>query len=78
MKELPSELIDEDESISDNDKENNVSQSIKEIKEILQEARRCTLGTKDEGGRMDLEDDIDTDAEIEDDAETSGDFVCAL
>ncbi|CAH1421672.1 unnamed protein product [Lactuca virosa] len=78
LKELPVELIDGDESISDMDKEANVLQSIKEVKEIVQEARRCTLVTKDVGGNMDLEDNIDTDAEIDDDTETSGDFVCAL
>nr|KAJ0210679.1 hypothetical protein LSAT_V11C400212270 [Lactuca sativa] len=78
LKELPVELIDGDESILDMDKETHVLQSIKEVKEIVQEARRCTLGTKDKERNMDLEDDIDTDAEIDDDIETSGDFVCAL
>lgn len=81
LKDLPGELIDPNESISDMDKENNnVFQSIKEVKEIVQEARRCTLGTKDEGRSMDLEDDTidDIDAEMEDDEETSEDFVCAL
>ncbi|KAI3767803.1 hypothetical protein L2E82_18213 [Cichorium intybus] len=78
FKDLPAALIEGDESISDTDKESNVMQSIEEVKEIVQEARRGPAGTNDEKGITDLEDDIDIDAEIDDDAETSGDFVCAL
>ncbi|GER34465.1 protein kinase superfamily protein [Striga asiatica] len=57
------------------------SQSIEEALSIIQEARKPGDGPKLDAhlfdGSMDL-DEIDTDADIDDDVETSGDFVCSL
>ncbi|KAJ6791055.1 serine/threonine-protein kinase SAPK2-like isoform X1 [Iris pallida] len=57
-------------------------QSVEEITELIQEARKPAEGTKLGGSRLvggsvDL-DDIDADMEDLDDVETSGEFVCAL
>ncbi|KVH92245.1 serine/threonine-protein kinase SAPK2-like [Cynara cardunculus var. scolymus] len=79
LKNFPVELKDGDESISDIDKANNALQGIEEVTAMMQEARRGSIiGTKAEGGNMELDDDTDIDSEMEDDSETSGDFVCAL
>ncbi|KAI3669212.1 hypothetical protein L6452_40439 [Arctium lappa] len=79
LKNLPVELKEGDESsISNIDKANNVLQGIEEVTAIMQEARRGSIGTKVEGGNVELDDDTDIDSEMEDDTETSGDFVCAL
>ncbi|CAM8999513.1 unnamed protein product [Rhodiola kirilowii] len=59
------------------------SQSIEDILAIVQEARKDGKGVKAGdgefvgGGSMDL-DELDTDEDLDDDIETSGDFVCAL
>ncbi|CAM8999415.1 unnamed protein product [Rhodiola kirilowii] len=59
------------------------SQSIEDILAIVQEARKDGEGVKAGGGEfvcggsMDL-DELDTDEDLDDDIETSGDFVCAL
>ncbi|CAA0831170.1 Serine/threonine-protein kinase SRK2F [Striga hermonthica] len=57
------------------------SQNIEEALSIIQEARKPGDGPKLDAhlfdGSMDL-DEIDTDADIDDDVETSGDFVCSL
>lgn len=61
---------------------NNPSQSIEEVLAIIQEARRQpsegpTVGDSFMGGSVDLVDDLDDDADIED-VELSGEFVCPL
>ena len=81
MKNFPVELKNGDESISDIDKGINiVLQSIEEVTAIMQEARGGLIGmsTNVEGGNIELDDDTDIDSEMEDDTETSGDYVCAL
>lgn len=61
---------------------NNPSQSIEEVMAIIQEARKPSEGPMvgDRlmgGGSMDLVDDLDDDADIED-IGASGEFVCPL
>ncbi|KAK3211257.1 hypothetical protein Dsin_015963 [Dipteronia sinensis] len=88
LKNLPIDLefIMEEElsSLQRSNEENNdnkESQSIEEISSIVEEAGKSGAGPKVGGlligGSMDLADDLD-DADIDDDIETSGDFVCAL
>lgn len=58
-------------------------QSIEEALAIIQEARKPEEGSKasdyfvNSSISMDL-DDFDTDADLDDEIDTSGDFVCAL
>ncbi|KAM6563878.1 hypothetical protein CsatB_023876 [Cannabis sativa] len=85
LKNLPVEFMDEEKGggLVNNEEENEYSssQSEEEIVAIVKEARTpgdgAKLGGQFLGGSMDLDDDIDADADI-DDIETSGDFVCAL
>ncbi|KAF7137990.1 hypothetical protein RHSIM_Rhsim07G0204300 [Rhododendron simsii] len=60
---------------------NNPSQSMEEVLAIIQEARKAsegvTIGDRSMGGSMDLVDDLDDDADIED-IGASGEFVCPL
>ncbi|TXG60151.1 hypothetical protein EZV62_014724 [Acer yangbiense] len=87
LKNLPIDLefIMEEESSglqrsNEENNDNKESQSIEEISSIVEEAGKSGEGPKVGGlligGSMDL-DDLD-DADIDDDIETSGDFVCAL
>ncbi|KAK9052472.1 hypothetical protein SSX86_029101 [Deinandra increscens subsp. villosa] len=66
-------------------KANEPTQSIEEVMSMMKEARNGgTIGGKQDGqfvgggGSMDLDDEIDTDDELEDEGDTSGEFVCAL
>ncbi|XP_030499378.2 serine/threonine-protein kinase SAPK2 [Cannabis sativa] len=85
LKNLPVEFMDEEKGgglvNNEEDNEYSSSQSEEEIVAIVKEARTpgdgAKLGGQFLGGSMDLDDDIDADADI-DDIETSGDFVCAL
>ncbi|KAK1439467.1 hypothetical protein QVD17_05285 [Tagetes erecta] len=83
VKDMPNEFKEDEESSLDVDNADEPSQSIEEIISIIQEARKgSTDGKKDGqfvgGDSMDLDDEIDTDDELEDEVDTSGDFVCAL
>lgn len=84
LKNLPKEFIEEDEASVQmrNIADEYSCQSIEEALAIIQEAREPGDGAKTGGpfmdGSMDL-DDLDTDdADIDEDIETSDDFVCAV
>lgn len=70
----------EDYSLQTNDSDN-PPQDTEQVLAIIKEAGKPIEGLKLEGqfvgGSMDLDDEIDSDEDI-DDIETSGDFVCAL
>lgn len=83
LKYLPEEFKEAElDSGSEPNNRNEPWQSVEEVVAIVQEARKggaaaeggCLLG----GGSMDDLDDLDTEADEDDDIETSGDFVCAL
>ncbi|XP_059641584.1 serine/threonine-protein kinase SAPK1 isoform X2 [Cornus florida] len=80
LKNMPIEFMEGEEASLESTESDKPSQSIEEVLAIIQEARNSAGGAKVGGlflgGSMDL-DDID-DADIDDDIETSGDFVCAL
>ncbi|KAL4361911.1 hypothetical protein GQ457_04G034740 [Hibiscus cannabinus] len=80
LKNLPMEFM-EGSDMENEDESHGVSQSIEEILCIIDEARKgregLKVGSRLLGGSMDLDDDLDADADI-DDLETSGEFVCAL
>ncbi|KAK8693164.1 hypothetical protein V6N13_070758 [Hibiscus sabdariffa] len=80
LKNLPMEFMEGD-NMENEDESHGASQSIEEILCIIDEARKGREGPKVSsrllGGSMDLDDDLDADADI-DDLETSGEFVCAL
>ncbi|KAK8479650.1 hypothetical protein V6N13_021264 [Hibiscus sabdariffa] len=80
LKNLPMEFM-EGGDMENEDESHGVSQSIEEILCIIDAARKGGEGPKVSSrlleGSMDLEDDLDADADI-DDLETSGEFVCAL
>ncbi|XP_073148960.1 serine/threonine-protein kinase SAPK2-like isoform X1 [Henckelia pumila] len=81
IKNLPIELTEEDESsLQMKNGDDYCTQSIEEALAIIQEARVAgeapKIGGILLGGSMDL-DEID-DVDVDDDVETSGDFVCAL
>lgn len=83
VKNMPSVFKDDEESSLEVEKTNMPSQSIEEVISIIQEARKGTTNGKQDGqfvggGSMELDDEIDSDDELEDDVDTSGDFVCAL
>ncbi|GKE60258.1 hypothetical protein Tco_1510625, partial [Tanacetum coccineum] len=83
MKNTPDEFTDDEVSSLEIEKVNKPSQNIEEIISILQEARKGVIDDKQDGqfvggGSMDLDDDIDTDDEFEDDVDSSEDFVCAI
>ncbi|KAM0012704.1 putative protein kinase CAMK-OST1L family [Helianthus debilis subsp. tardiflorus] len=82
VKNMPKEFIEDEESSSDVDEP---TQSIEEVISIIQEARKGTMVGKQDGqfvgggASMELDDEIiDSDDELEDEVDTSGDFVCAL
>lgn len=82
LKNLPVEFMEGEEAIQMKNTNDYPAQTVEEALAIIQEARKPVEGPKAGGGlfvagSMDL-DDIDTDADIEEDIETSGDFVCAL
>ncbi|XP_071693151.1 serine/threonine-protein kinase SAPK2-like isoform X2 [Rutidosis leptorrhynchoides] len=82
VKNMASDIIEEDEDSLEVVKTNTPSQSIGEVILIMQKARKGTTDCKQEGQfvggeSMDLDDEIDYD-ELEDDVDTSDDFVCAL
>ncbi|KAL0291634.1 UNVERIFIED_CONTAM: Serine/threonine-protein kinase SAPK2 [Sesamum calycinum] len=81
LKNLPVEFMEGEEASLQAKNDDYPSQSIEEALAIIQEARKPGDDPKTGGqlleGSMDLDDEIDTDADI-DDIETSGDFVCAL
>lgn len=82
LKNLPDEFMEGEEAIQMKNTNDYPAQTVEEALAIIQEARKPAEGPKAGGGlfvagSMDL-DDIDTDADIEEDIETSGDFVCAL
>lgn len=76
IKNMPADFVEDGESSL---KTNTPSQSIEEVISIIQEARKGTLvGKKDGqfvGGSIELDDEIDSDDELEDDIDT---FVCAM
>ncbi|KAL2531398.1 Serine/threonine-protein kinase SRK2E [Abeliophyllum distichum] len=82
LKNLPVEFMEGEEgSLEMKNTDDYPCQTIEEALAIIQEARKPAEGAKAGGlfvaGSMDL-DDIDTDADIEEDIDTSGDFVCTL
>lgn len=83
VKNMPAEVKDDLKSSLEMGKVNTPLQTIEEVISILQEARKGATGVINEGqfvgGGVDLDDEINSDDEFEDDdADTSGDFVCAL
>lgn len=83
VKNMPAEVKDDLKSSLEMGKANIPLQTIEEVISILQEARKGATGVINEGqfvgGGVDLDDEINSDDEFEDDdADTSGDFVCAL
>ncbi|KAI3506512.1 hypothetical protein L1887_28873 [Cichorium endivia] len=82
VKNIPAEFKDGEESGAEVLKANTPSQSIEEVISIIQEARVALSGKQEGqfvGGSVDLDDEIDSNDEFEDDdVDTSGDFVCAL
>lgn len=82
MKNLPIELTDEYQANVRSIDANTPSQSMEEIMSILQEARKPgDVQRSDIGGLVDGStelDDMDDDLELDEDVDTSGDFVCAL
>ncbi|XP_009767129.1 serine/threonine-protein kinase SAPK1-like isoform X8 [Nicotiana sylvestris] len=83
VKNLPIEFMEGEEASLQTNEENEPSQSIEEVLAIIQEARKPGEGLKDGNlfvkgsSSIDL-DDLDIDADIDDEIDTSGDFVCAL
>ncbi|OIT32692.1 serinethreonine-protein kinase sapk1 [Nicotiana attenuata] len=83
LKDLPIEFMEGEEASLQTNEENEPSQSIEEVLAIIQEARKPGEGLKDGNlyvkgsSSIDL-DDLDIDADIDDEIDTSGDFVCAL
>ncbi|KAJ4950811.1 hypothetical protein NE237_027643 [Protea cynaroides] len=82
LKNLPIELMEREEGSMLNNDIYATAQSTEEVLSIIQEARKYAdqgpkIGGHFIGGSMDL-DDIDADTDLDDDVETSGDFVCAL
>ncbi|KAH7683478.1 Non-specific serine/threonine protein kinase protein [Dioscorea alata] len=82
VKNLPIELTDEYQANVRSIDANTPSQSMEEIMSILQEARKPgDVQRSDIGGLVDGStelDDMDDDLELDEDVDTSGDFVCAL
>ncbi|KAJ9564687.1 hypothetical protein OSB04_000653 [Centaurea solstitialis] len=80
VKNMTVDVMEEEESSVEVEKADKPLQSTEEVISILQEARKSPMGSKEEGQfvGMDLEDEIDSDDEFEDDIDSSGDFVCAL
>ncbi|KVI03145.1 hypothetical protein Ccrd_018561 [Cynara cardunculus var. scolymus] len=80
VKNMTIDVMEDEESGAEVEKADTPSQSTEEVIAIIQEARKSPMGSKEEGEfvGMDLEDEIDSDDEFEDDVDTSGDFVCAL
>nr|GEX33726.1 serine/threonine-protein kinase SAPK2 [Tanacetum cinerariifolium] len=83
VKNTPDEFTDDEVSSLEIENVNKPSQNIEEIISILQEARKGVIDDKQDGqfvggGSMDLDDDIDTDDEFEDDVDSSEDFVCPM
>ncbi|KAH9299458.1 hypothetical protein KI387_031140 [Taxus chinensis] len=83
LKELPVELLEGAEAGYQYDDPSNPLQSEEEIRKIFAEARSSAGEAKKSeeealvGGLPDPE-DMDVDGDVEDDVESSGDFVCAL
>nr|XP_043639982.1 serine/threonine-protein kinase SAPK2-like [Erigeron canadensis] len=83
VKNMPSDFLEDGDSYVEVDKTNTPSQSIVEVISIIQEARKGPMDAKLEGqfvggDGMELDDEINSDDEFEDDVDTSGDFVCAM
>ncbi|KAI3884879.1 hypothetical protein MKW92_001248 [Papaver armeniacum] len=84
LKNLPIEFTEAGE-YRNNDDIGNSSQSIEDILAIIQEARKSGDGSETKvssglliGGSMDLDDEMDADVDLEEDLESSGEFVCAM
>lgn len=82
LKNLPIEFMEGEEASLKASHVENPHQSTEEVLAKIQEARNIdgmanAGGESLMGGSMDL-DDLDTDTDLEDDIETSGDFVCAM
>ncbi|KAI3842390.1 hypothetical protein MKW92_047549 [Papaver armeniacum] len=84
LKNLPIEFTEAGE-YRNNDDIGNSSQSIEDILAIIQEARKAGDGSEPKvssglliGGSMDLDDEMDADLDLEEDLESSGEFVCAM
>ncbi|XP_076939609.1 serine/threonine-protein kinase SAPK2-like [Bidens hawaiensis] len=80
VKNMSIEFIEDEESGLDADEP---KQSIEEVISIIQEARKCKMIGKQDGqfvggDSLELDDEIDTDDELEVEVDTSGDFVCAM
>lgn len=82
MKNLPVEFLEGEEYSSEAKALDDLAQSTEEVLAIIREARKPVDGYKLDGqfvggSSMDLDDELDSDADI-DDIDMSGEFVCAM